>query len=305
VKENPDKSTGEQARNVSERESIVPPLDRWQILIRKEMESMLAVEYIRLEDYPQLLSAFQRISTSLNDVRTDLNLEPLTFSTSDVRLIPSEIFNAHHYLSKYGENGAFFDPVSGVCYVRFDREVLTSRRGEISLMYVVAHELSHKAMKGGVGEYSFHLDEGIADTTARHVMETSIYPQFLTEADYQNRESFVSGFQSSVEGFKPEPRDVILSLPNESTLGYSRIPQMRLLHQMKTLKPDVYVLILRLAFEGRHADVETLIREKFSNELADQLGDDEVNASELVENLVQMQIDPTPIRDSNREVGLP
>ena len=258
---------------------------------RERRERILGIPYSEISQYPEILRDFTEITTALNHKRRFLDLPPVDFPTSSVRLISSELYNKDVYLSSIGENGAFFSSETGAVFIRFDEQEYTgSRLGKMKYVYTLTHELSHKGMDGkGIKDYSFDLNEGIADLTAREILEDRILPHYLETKDFENRRDYVAAMSPSVQGVPLVPDDIILEEPGQSPMIYLCIPQMYALRQIQYARPDTFTAIVGHAFAGNTTEARKAIAKSFGTQIADTAAT-KGNSRELGDSILRQRL---------------
>lgn len=260
-----------------------PPLGKVRDLAKEEAEKRLDFEFIALEKHKELVDALNRIGNEINFLRKNANIPELQFCDSDVRLINEEYWDQFVKDAHIQEdNNAFWDSLTEKCYIKYDSVKYDSSRLErIAMIYTIAHELSHKSFPN-IGEYSFHLSEGLADFTAKLSLERGVFPSILTSEEYMSKTTYIQTMHPEIEGFKLEPEDIIIEDPETGAISYSRISQLRLVQKLHETNTEAFGKLLRLSFSGDHEGVKQLITQTWGQDFSESLIKSDIDIKSLL-----------------------
>lgn len=255
-----------------------PPLGKIRALNQEETERRLAFEFIALEKHEELVDVLNRIGNEINFLRKNANVPELQFRDSDVRLISAErweqfVKDAHIQ----EDNGAFWDPLTQKCYIKYDSEEYDrSRLKKVAIMYTIAHESAHKAFPDAE-KYSFHLSEGLADYVARLSLERGVFPSVLTPEERNAKATYIQEMHPEDEGFELGPEDIIIEESGIGAMAYSRIPQLRLVKKLYETNPEAFSKMLTLSFSGDYQGTKQFITQTWGQDLAESLAKSDVD----------------------------
>lgn len=262
-----------------------PPLGELKNLNEEEAEKILAIEFISLDKYPELVDAIQNIGNGINDLRKKFNIPENAYKNSDVRLISKELWKSLVEITgKKEDDLAFWDPLTKKCYIRFDEtEYEKDRLERIYTIYAMSHELAHRELPM-LEKYSFLLSEGLADFVAKESMESNVLPAIYKPEEYNERKKYVENNTIKVKGFDVKEENLIVAIETGKTKvsGYTRIPEMRFVETIQSLHPNVFKKILELSFRGEVGKVENLIKKRYGKNFSEKLKQDDVDIKELI-----------------------
>lgn len=271
-----------------------PPLGKLIDFDAEEAAVLENVKYIPIDTYLDLEMAVRFGSLYLNNLRKQHGLKAVTISDTDVRLVEPDIYNADYKsprglivnLAKEGENGGFFDPKTGLCFVRFDpTKDAVDAHTNIKTAYTIVHELSHKGMDGGgIQDYSFHLNEGFADWIAREIMQ-HVTPKILSDEDYAENRAYIEACApvQDQDGILYMGKDILIRMPNRQMIGYFRVPQMQLIESIARTNPSKYHDLFYSALCGDSKRARDIIESCYGFTVADKLSKKDIPLRTLVE----------------------
>ena len=254
-----------------------PPIGKLRNLNAEEREVSISIPFTKLEKYPELIDNFLDITDGINEARNTDGLPVMEFATSDVRLIDASLYDSHPYFSEQVKMKAdgLFDPITGFVFIRFDDQAFSAdrsgRSGKVDSSYTLAHELSHKGMGEGLRAYSFSLDEGLTDWTAREIMQERILRKYLAQEDIFEVLDYISEQKPELDGIAVTKDDILLAEPGKPPVHYSRIPEMRLIEKIKLKHPDVFDQLWRNAFHGDATSAENTMKNTYGIEISTAL----------------------------------
>ena len=278
-----------------------PPLGKPRDTRQEEADALERVGYTLVENFPGLELVVRQSSQYINKLRQLYGLRPMSISNSDIRLIGPSLYEqdiplteedrTRQYgysvnMSKEGENGAFFEPVNRLCFIRFDPVVdVANQHQKVKTAYIIAHELGHKAMdEDGVLDYSSHLNEGFAELIARAIMR-GVTSKILSESDYAESIAMIeysTPYEDS-EGRLYMNRDVLLCMPDGNIIEYCGVHQMQLLESMARTHPGAYHFLFRSALSGNPTAAREIIETCFGERVAQGLTEKDLPAQTLVD----------------------
>jgi len=253
----------------------LPPLGErpdFSKLDQDDAEHDSQLEHVPLNNFPELVTSFDTITQNINAIRTRVGAPEMPSDSSVVRLMNQDQWN--NLSSTASASPAHYDPLSGNIYQLFDEERYSrSKIGQISTVYTMAHELSHKTTHG-LEKYSFHLSEGIADFLAQLTLENGALESFIDKRDLDHyRQIYLEAGPVIIGGYEFKAKDIFV-VPSENGAGLSRIPQLRLIEAIQaTMQPEHFNDFLRGAFTNDTTLVKSMLTKQFGAELTKLLDD--------------------------------
>lgn len=240
-----------------------PPLGKLRDFDKEDAEAILSAPYIHISNFPDLQKSLYFAREELNNLYNKYGLESITFNDADVRLIEPKVFNKKPVFLRYGKDGGFFDPVTTKTIIRFDPKInASSKYQKIITSYTIIHEETHRSMKGyGFQEYSFYLNEGIADFITRDIMNTKIIPFYLDPEELaENKRNIQKITPLKYNGIVITEEDILIFNPEtEDTWGYTRIPEIHFVESLKERNPQVFDILVKKAFCGDTENIREII----------------------------------------------
>lgn len=255
-------------------------------LTKEESKKLLSAEFISIEKYPEIVNFFPEINKGINEFTKKFNAPKINFKPSDIRLIDKKIWRDTTKIACSREDcGAFWDPQSKKCYLRFDKEEYEGSRIErIFELYIICHELGHKAFPG-LEKYSPAINEGLTDSAALMTMESHILPKIYTPEEYAERKKYIE--QMSPEdssGFRIKEEELFAAI--EEKILYvarcTRIPEMRLVEKMSSAHPDEFNKIIGAYLKDDAAGSEDLMEKTYGKEIAGKLAENNFDIKEII-----------------------
>jgi len=245
-----------------------PPIGEVRDLNKEQAERTLAVEFVSIEERPELPEAFDCMAEHVNGLRGQVGLSELSFSYDEVRLIPSATWKDMLRISGLTQDaGGFWDPLTKKAYLNYPAEDCErSRTSRIHLAYTMAHELAHKATPNAP-YYSYDLSEGLADTIAQDAIEYGgLIQEYRGNLGKRVREE-----EQFEDGFKLHVSDILVEESGQ-IVPYGRTAQRRLIEVMKRSKgPTTFVALLEVAMTGSADEVKEVVRANYGEALAEVL----------------------------------
>jgi hypothetical protein len=256
-----------------------------------EYDSQL--EYISLNNFPDLTISFGTITQNLNDLRARVGASEIPNDPSVVRLMNKDQWKSLSGSSNVSDSLAHYDPLSGKIYQLFNPERYSSSRiDQIFTAYTMAHELSHKATNG-LEKYSFHLSEGLADFLAQQTIESGALEPFIKKCELDfYRQMYLEAGPAIIDGYEFKAKDIFV-VPNQNGSGLTRIPQLRLIEAIqKKIHPTYFDTFLKGAFTNDTDLIKDVLTKQFGEELACSLDDISGHADprDLVTRILQTSI---------------
>lgn len=116
------------------------PLGKIRDLNKEESERLLALDFEKVEAYPELNTTATIVAEELNGYRQRFGLEPIQTEDDAVRLVGEQAYDSDSYAQKASDGGAFFHPGNKSIFVRFNPAKYNGSSFEkMHAVYVVAH----------------------------------------------------------------------------------------------------------------------------------------------------------------------
>lgn len=270
------------------------PLGEIRDLNKEESERLLSLNFEKVEAYPELDTTTTLVTEELNVYRQRFGLDPIPREDDAVRLVDEQAYDADSYAQKASEGGAFFHPGNRKIFVRFNSaRYESSAFDKMYSVYVVAHELTHRAMeKAGLSRMlenetpNFEgLTEGLVDWLAKDILNRRVLALVTSTQNLQSRSRYVQNVRPQEDGFDLREDEIIPTVPGENLVAFSYIPEIRLVEYLQINKPELFQALLKAAFEGNREKASTLLEQALGSQMRDKLGDLSVPIRELVAEL--------------------
>lgn len=269
------------------------PLGKIRDLNKEESERLLALDFEKVEAYPELNTTTAIVTEELNMYRRHFCLDPIQTEDDAVRLVGEQAYDADQYTHKE-KGGAFFHPTNRRVFVRFDPEKYTgSAFGKMNSVYAVAHELAHRAMgKAGLSRVledetmAFErLNEGLADWLAKDILNRRVLASVTSTENLQSRTDYIQRMRPHQDGRALREDEIIPTAPGESLILFSYISEIRLIEHLQSSKPELFQALLKAAFDGNKEEANMLLEQALGSQMRDKLGDLSVPTDEIVAEL--------------------
>ena len=235
----------------------------------------------------------------VNKLREQYGLSPEPINNSNIRLIEHYIYEKdlpmigtpnqtilHVKMSELGKEGAFFDPKTRHCFIKFnENEDIVNQDKVIETSYKILHEVGHKAQEDqGLQEYSFHLNEGFADLIAKNVMQ-GIIPKIQSEEDYFQRRARIDFYTpiKTPNGILYNSKEVMNILEDESLVIYPRTSQMQIIESLEKHNPIEYKELFKSALQGDPEKAKYIIESVWGKEISQRLSEESTDLKTLVD----------------------
>lgn len=265
---------------------------------KEESERLLALDFEKVDRYPELQTTTTIVTEELNAFREQLGLEALPTEEDAVRLVGEQAYDSEQYAQKANEGGAFFHHGNRKIFVRFDGAKYNgSALKKMHAIYAVAHELAHRAMeKAGLSRVlenetpTFErLTEGLVDWLAKDIFNRRVLASVTSAKNMQSRAGYIQDMRPEQDGFQLREDEIIPTAPKENLFAFSYIPEIRLVEHLQASKPEVFQALLKAAFEGNRETASTLLEQAFGSEMRDKLGNLNVPTRVLLDEMIRQK----------------
>ena len=283
------KTNPEVFSNLNQRER--PPLGKKPDFNKIDSDRLLALDFEPIEIYPELEIVAKIVNEEINIARKKYGLPELFLDSDTVRLVPHTVYDGNRYARESADAGAFLHPDNRRVFIRFDPAKYSKSNNEkMWQAYVVSHELTHRGMeKGGLSKILdndpidlFRMNEGITDYLTRDAMNSRILDKLTTKKVITSRARYVESVKPEIEGFRLAEQDMIPVGNGESELSYSRLPEIRLIEQIKNISSEVFERLVELAFLGQKEKARDVLQHLLGRKVCDVMMNRAVSANELL-----------------------
>lgn len=270
------------------------PLGPIRDLNKEESERLLALDFEKVEAYPELATTTALVTEELNVYRQRFGLDPIPPEDDAVRLVGEQAYDSDRFAQKASEGDAFFHPGNRRVFLRFNSaKYENSAFDKMHAVYAVAHELAHRAMeKAGLSRVlenetpTFErLTEGLVDWLAKDILNRRVLASVTSTQNLQSRAGYIQHMRPQVDDFALRENEIIPTAPGENLVAFSYIPEIRLVEHLQSSKPELFQALLKAAFEGNREEASTLLEQALGSQMRDKIGDSSVPTRELVAEL--------------------
>lgn len=275
----------------------LPDFDR---IDRERRQALLAFEHKKLSEYPGTAHKVEMIDNEHGSFTTSHGLELGAKSFPEVRLIPSDTWEAllNSQQGDAPDSSAFYDTGTNICFIKFDEKAVeSSQMAELKTIYAIAHEKGHQVFSNCL-TFSFHLSEGLADFYAKKTFGHGVLSKVLSQQELQYPPTYIERAKSRhknlvVGGFEISSDEMFVIFEGNKAIpsAYSRIPQLRLVTAMERSHPEEFSTLLKLASQDTNnaEAIHSFIAQHWGEKFADVLQQPHADIHRLIELIDQIE----------------
>jgi len=235
-------------------------------LDKERYEKAAKLEYISINNYPEILQTLQIASNEIGHMRQEFGLTEIPFESSKVRLIKKDIWDNNPSITRPDSEAGFIDQNNRISFVKLEQEDLDNNLvAKINALHTATHEYVHSGMDAGISEYSFYINEGITDLITKRILNkvlSSIRPD-------NDPEKYINFAQShKIEELELHPDDLLLIEDDKVLAWYPYITQMRLLEALENGHPGILQQLIKAAFTGDSKGAENIITAAYGDRVS-------------------------------------
>lgn len=213
-----------------------------------EARNRLKLPFSGIEEFPHLISAFEKRAANLNQTRAKYGLEEIQLDPSHIRMLDQQTFKDP--LLDGAFNSPFFDWRTGICYIGLHEEQDGEMREHLQI-YEQSHELAHKTFPGFTTRI---LGEGFTDLDTEEFLETEVFPN-SSDTDWQLKR-LLTAYSTKIHSGRPFSFQDIIYVDTEGDrfIQYSYWPEKEVLRKIRTDSPDVFKIVQAAYYRGKEME---------------------------------------------------